>query len=73
MRVSHNGYCVVIYVLCKYIVLVVNVFFEAHSKCMTGIHTDGFLHFFFSDKNYKKIVFVVKKDKSCRQADFQEL
>lgn len=46
MRASHNGYPVVIYVLHKHTVLAVKVFFEAPSKCMTGIHSYGFLPFF---------------------------
>lgn len=67
MRTSHNGYRVVIYVLCKYIVSAVKIFFEAHSNCMTGIHNDGFLllFFFFPDQNHK--------DKSYAQPDFEEL
>lgn len=46
MRVSHNGYPMVIYVLHKHTVLVVKVFFEAPPQCTTGIRGYDFLLFF---------------------------
>lgn len=70
MRVSHNGYPTVIYVLHKHTVLVVKVFFEAPPQCTTGIRSYGILPF-FSDLDLDGTT-LVRMGKTHAQPDFQE-